>query len=34
MGWVCSSNEEKRNAFKVFVGKPKGRRSLGSSTPT
>jgi hypothetical protein len=25
---ACSWNEEKRNAYRLFVGKPKGRRPL------
>jgi hypothetical protein len=28
MGRTCSTNE-KRNAYKIFVGKPKGKRKLG-----
>jgi hypothetical protein len=34
MGGACSTNEEKRNAYKVFVEKLKGRRPFGSSRPT
>jgi hypothetical protein len=29
MGGACSTNGEKRNAYKIFVGKPEGRRPLG-----
>jgi hypothetical protein len=29
MGGACSTNGEKRNAYRFLVGKPKGRRSLG-----
>jgi hypothetical protein len=25
----CSTNGEKRNAYRLFVGKPEGRRPLG-----
>jgi hypothetical protein len=28
MGMACSTNGEKRNAFKILVGKPEGKRSL------
>jgi hypothetical protein len=28
MGRACSTNE-KRNAYRIFVGKPKGKRLLG-----
>jgi hypothetical protein len=31
MGRACSTNEEKRNAYKILVGKPEGKRSLGRS---
>ena len=30
MGRACSTNGEKMNAFRMLVGKPEGRRSLGS----
>jgi hypothetical protein len=30
MGWVCSTNVEKKNAYRILVGKPEGRRPLGS----
>jgi hypothetical protein len=29
MGGACSTNGEKRNAYRLLVGKPEGRRSLG-----
>jgi hypothetical protein len=29
MGRTCSTNGEKRNAYRVFVGKPEGKRPLG-----
>jgi hypothetical protein len=29
MGWVCSANGEKRNAYRLLVGEPEGRRPLG-----
>jgi hypothetical protein len=29
MGGACSTNGEKRNAYRVLVGKPEGRRPLG-----
>jgi hypothetical protein len=29
MGRACSTNEEKRNAYKIFIGKPEGKRPLG-----
>jgi hypothetical protein len=28
MGMACSTNGEKRNAYRIFVGKPGGKRSL------
>jgi hypothetical protein len=28
MGGTCSTNGEKRNAYRLLVGKPEGRRSL------
>jgi hypothetical protein len=31
MGRACSTNGEKRNAYRIFVGKPEGKRRLGSS---
>jgi hypothetical protein len=29
MGGPCSTNGEKKNAFRLLVGKPEGRRPLG-----
>jgi hypothetical protein len=29
MGWECSTNEEKRNAYSILMGKPEGKRPLG-----
>jgi hypothetical protein len=29
VGGVCSFMREKRNAYRVFVGKPEGKRPLG-----
>jgi hypothetical protein len=29
MGGACSTNGEKRNTYRLLVGKPKGKRSLG-----
>jgi hypothetical protein len=29
MGRVCSTNEEKGNAYRILVGKPEGKRQLG-----
>jgi hypothetical protein len=29
MGGACSTNGENRNAYKLLVGKPEGRRPLG-----
>jgi hypothetical protein len=31
MGGACSTNGEKRNAYRLLVGKPEGRRPLGRS---
>jgi hypothetical protein len=31
MGGACSTNGEKRNAYRLLVGKPEGRRLLGRS---
>jgi hypothetical protein len=28
---ACSTNGEKRNAYRLLVGKPEGKRSLGRS---
>jgi hypothetical protein len=29
MGRTCSTNGEKRNAYRILVGKPEGKRPLG-----
>jgi hypothetical protein len=29
MGWACRTNGEKRNAYRILVGKPEGKRPLG-----
>jgi hypothetical protein len=29
MGRACSTNGEKRKAYRILVGKPEGRRPLG-----
>jgi hypothetical protein len=29
MGRACSKNGEKRNAYRILVGKPEGKRPLG-----
>jgi hypothetical protein len=29
MGSECSTNWEKRNAYRILVGKPEGKRPLG-----
>jgi hypothetical protein len=29
MGWPCSTNGKKRNAYRLLVGKPEGKRPLG-----
>jgi hypothetical protein len=31
MGRACSTNGEKMNAYRILVGKPEGKRSLGRS---
>jgi hypothetical protein len=31
MGRACSTNGEKRIAYRIFVGKPEGKRLLGKS---
>jgi hypothetical protein len=32
MGKACSTNGEKRNAYRILVGKPEGKRPLGRPT--
>jgi hypothetical protein len=29
MGRACNKNREKQNAYRILVGKPEGKRSLG-----
>jgi hypothetical protein len=29
MGRVCSTNGEKRNSYRIFMGRPVGKRPLG-----
>jgi hypothetical protein len=29
MGRVCSTNEANRNAYRILVGRPEGKRQLG-----
>jgi hypothetical protein len=29
MGWVCSTTGEKKNAYRILVGNPEGKRPLG-----
>jgi hypothetical protein len=29
MGRTCSTNGERRNAYRILVGKPQGKRQLG-----
>jgi hypothetical protein len=29
MGWPCSTNGEKKNGYRLLVGKSEGRRPLG-----
>jgi hypothetical protein len=29
MGWACSTNGEKMNAYRISVGKSEGKRRLG-----
>jgi hypothetical protein len=30
MSRACSTHEDKRNAYSILVGKPKGKRALGT----
>jgi hypothetical protein len=32
MGWTRSTNGEQRNAYRILVGKPEGKRPLGKPT--
>jgi hypothetical protein len=32
MGRACSTNGEKRNAYRILAGKPEGKRPLGRLT--
>jgi hypothetical protein len=32
MGRACSTNVEEMNAYRILVGKPEGKRPLGSPT--
>jgi hypothetical protein len=34
MGEACSTNEGKRNAYRILLGKPEGKRPLGRPTKT
>jgi hypothetical protein len=29
MGWACSTKGEKKNSYRILVGKPEGKRPLG-----
>jgi hypothetical protein len=29
MGWACSTNGKKRKAYRILLGNPEGKRSLG-----
>jgi hypothetical protein len=29
MGWECRTKGEKKNAYRILVGKPEGKRPLG-----
>jgi hypothetical protein len=29
MGTACSTNDAKRNAYRILVGKPEGKKTLG-----
>jgi hypothetical protein len=33
MGWACSANLEKGNAYRISVGKPEGKIQLGRPRP-
>jgi hypothetical protein len=33
IGGACGTREEKRNAYRVLVGKPEGKRTLGRQRP-
>jgi hypothetical protein len=33
MGKACSTNGEKRNAYRILVGKPESKRSVGRPRP-
>jgi hypothetical protein len=30
IGWACSMHGDKRNAYRVLVGRPEGNRPLGT----
>jgi hypothetical protein len=32
MGRACGKHEEKKNAYRILVGKPEGKRALGRQT--
>jgi hypothetical protein len=34
MGSACSTNGDKRDAYRIFVGKPEGKRPLGRQRRT
>jgi hypothetical protein len=34
MRWACSTNGEKRSAYRILVGKTEGKRRLGKARPT
>jgi hypothetical protein len=31
MGWACTTHEEKKNSYRVLVGKPEGKMPLGKN---